>query len=87
MAEKVDTDVFDSSLYSIEASSLALGVHLVDQLIDLALVRLEPWVYICLVDVDRALLARHDKVEVHAETHPRVERHPIENEVQVRFDQ
>jgi hypothetical protein len=83
LAEEVDTDVFDGGLHSVETSSLALGMQLVDQVIDLALVQLEPRVNISLVYVDRALPARHDEVQVYSETHPRVEGHPVENEVEV----
>ena len=87
LAEEVDTDVFDGRLHGIEASSLAFGVHLMDKFIDLALVRLEPWVNVGLVDIDGPLLAWHDEVEVQAKTHPRVEGHPVKDEVEVRLNQ
>ena len=87
LAEEVDTDVFNGRLHRIEASSLAFGVYLMNEFIDLALVRLEPWVDIGLVDVDGALLAWHDEVEVQAETHPRVEGHPVKDKVEVRLNQ
>ena len=33
------------------------------------------------------MFARHDKVKVQTETHPRVKGHPVKYEVEVRFDQ
>ena len=87
LAEEVDADVFNSRLHSIEASGLAFGVNFVDKFIDLALVRLEPWVNVGLVDIDGTLLAWHDEVEVQAETHPRVEGHPVKDKVEVRLNQ
>lgn len=87
LAEEVDTDVFDGRLHGVKASGLAFGVYLMDEFIDLALVRLEPGVDVGLVDVDGALLAWHDEVEVQAETHPRVEGHPVKDEVEVRLYQ
>ena len=86
LAEEVDTDVFDGGLDSIEAGSFALGVDLMDQVVDLALVRLKPWVDVGLVDVNGALLARHDEVKVQCKTHPGVERHPVKNEVELRLN-
>lgn len=86
LAKEVDADVLVGGLYSIEPSGLALGVHLMDQVIDLALVQFEPWVHVGLIDVNRTLLAWHDKVEVHAETEPRIEGHPVQNEVELRLN-
>lgn len=86
LAEEVDANVLDGSLHGIEAGSLALGVYLVDQVVDLALMRLEPWVDVSLINVDGALLARHDEVEVQCKAHPGVERHPVENEVELRLN-
>ena len=86
LAEEVDADVLDGRLNSIETGSLALGVDVVDQVVDLALVGLKPWVNVGLVDVNGALLARHDKVEVQCEAHPGVEWYPVENEVELRLN-
>jgi hypothetical protein len=86
LAEEVDADILDGRLNSIEAGSLALGVYLVNQVVNLALVRLEPWVDISLVNVNGALFARHDEVEVQCKAHPGVEWHPVENEVELRFN-
>jgi len=86
LAEEVDADVFDGSLNSIEASSLALRVYLVDEVVDLTLVRLEPWVDVGLVDVNGALLTRHDQVKVQRKAHPGIEWHPVENEVELRLN-
>lgn len=87
LTEEVDTDVLNGCLHSVEAECLALDVHLVNQVVDLALMALEPWVDVCLVDVDRALLARHDEVQVDCEAHPGVERYPVKDEVELRLNQ
>lgn len=87
LAEEIDTNVFNGCLHSVEAECLAFDVHLVDQVVDLALVTLKPWVDVGLVDVDRALLARHDEVQVDCEAHPGVERYPVEDEVELRLNQ
>lgn len=87
LAEEVDADVFNSRLHSIEASGLSFGMDLMDEFINLALVRLKPWVNVSLVNVDGTLLAWHDEVEVQSKTHPRVEGHPVKDEVEVRLNQ
>ena len=76
LAEEIDADVLDGGLNSIEAGGLALGVYLMNQVVDLALMRLQPRVDIGLVDVNGALFAGHDEVEVQCKTHPGVEWHP-----------
>jgi hypothetical protein len=86
LAEEVDADVLDGRLNGVEAGSFALGVDIVDQVVDLALVGLKPWVNVGLVDVNGALLARHDEVEVQCEAHPGVEWYPVENEVELRLN-
>jgi len=87
LTKEVDPNVFNGSLHSVEAGSFAFGVNLVDEFVNLTLVRLEPWVNVDLVEVDRALFAWHDEVEVQTETHPGVEGYPVEDEVEVRLNQ
>lgn len=70
LAEEVDADVFDGGLDGVEASCLAFDVEVRDQVVDLALVAFKPWVDVGLVDVDGALLAGHDEVEVKTQAHP-----------------
>ena len=86
LAEEIDADVLDGGLNSIEAGGLALGVYLMNQVVDLALMRLQPRVDIGLVDVNGALFAGHDEVEVQCKTHPGVEWHPVKNEVELRLN-
>lgn len=87
LAEEVDADVLDGGLNGVQARCLAFGVKFGNQVINLPFMAFQPRADVGLVDVDGALFAGHDEVEVHTETHPRVERYPVEDEVQVRLDQ